>query len=179
MGHEIWPKTTKFCGSEFSTLAWKIQEILFEHHPKRCHGIFFCASQMYKFCVRFIHSVPWFIVIIFCHRRSPFPVRSFLGSRTRTGVYASGLISGTGLCHFHFRYGDTSLAIRQEQEGGDTSLLQSVYLDSFVTEHAPEPETKKNRQCTMVPEMGFLTGNGSAISRLVQSAIHPIVRPAQ
>ena len=33
----------------------------------------------------------------------PFPVRSLLGSSTRTGLYVCGPIFGTGLCHF--RYG--------------------------------------------------------------------------
>ena len=47
-----------------------------------------------------------------------------------------------------------SLAFRWE--GGD----QSVYLDSFLTEHAPEPEKKT---VNAVPEMGFLTsGNGTS-----------------
>ena len=33
----------------------------------------------------------------------PFPVRSFTGPRTETGLHARGLISGKGL--FQFRYG--------------------------------------------------------------------------
>ena len=33
----------------------------------------------------------------------PFPVRSFIGPRTETGLHACGPISGTGLCQF--RYG--------------------------------------------------------------------------
>ena len=42
----------------------------------------------------------------------------------------------------------SSLAIRRE--GGD----QSVYLDSFVTEEAPEPENEKNERSTQyLPEM--------------------------
>ena len=32
----------------------------------------------------------------------PFPVRSFIGPRTETGLDACGPISGTGLCQFRF-----------------------------------------------------------------------------
>jgi len=34
------------------------------------------------------------------------------------------------------------------QSGGraETLLLQSIYLDSFVTEHAPEPENEENQR---------------------------------
>ena len=38
----------------------------------------------------------------FWYRALPVLVRSLLGSRTGTGLYARGLISGTGLCHFWY-----------------------------------------------------------------------------
>ena len=36
----------------------------------------------------------------FRYRALPVPVWSFFGSRTRTGIYVRGPISGTGLCQF-------------------------------------------------------------------------------
>ncbi len=36
----------------------------------------------------------------FRYRALPVSVWSFFGSRTRTGIYVRGLISGTGLCQF-------------------------------------------------------------------------------
>ena len=79
----------------------------------------------------------------------PVTVRLFLGSRTRTGLYARGPISGTGLCHFPFLILDGARSGRAA-----ALLLQSVYQDSFVNEHLPEPENKEKRngQCS--------TGNG-------------------
>ena len=56
-----------------------------------------------------------------------------------SGQLARGATSGGA-------FSSSSLAIRQE--GGD----QSVYLDSFVTEEAPEPENEK-RTDNAVPEM--------------------------
>jgi len=39
----------------------------------------------------------------------PFPVRSFIGSRAETGLYACGPISDTGLCQF--RYGHSQCPV--------------------------------------------------------------------
>ena len=44
---------------------------------------------------------------------------------------------------------EAGINMLHHHEGGD----QSVYLDSFVTEEAPEPENEKKRTVNAIPEM--------------------------
>ena len=41
------------------------------------------------------------------------------------------------------------------QRGAAALLLQSVYLDSFLTEHAPKPENVENEQSTQYWKWDF------------------------
>jgi hypothetical protein len=103
-------------------------------------------------------------------------------SRTRTGLYARGPISGAGLCHFRYShsgpvpepeldskrvvpfpvlgytiygsvihwapYRNWTLFTWARRGRAAALLLQSIYLDSFVTTHAPEQENEENERST-------------------------------
>ena len=99
-------------------------------------------------------------------RDMPFPVRSFIGPHTETGLHVRGPISGTGLSQFRRSFTgpctETGLYVRGPISGmelGQHLTLRygasGVSLSLLVTEEAPKPENKNNERSTQSRKWDF------------------------